>query len=128
MEIQCTTCLYIFYYVQLSRNTNAIHLLENNMDKINWSELSRNTNAIHLLENNINRINWFKLSGNSNAIHILEKNMDKIFWNILSRNPSIFELDYNKIRIRMDIIKEEMMQKVFHPRNIDKFADCGFSI
>ena len=107
-------------WYNLSQNPNAICILEKNIDKINWKQISMNPSAL--------RINWFKLSGNSSAIHILEKNMDKICWHILSGNPSIFELDYNKIRTRMDIIKEEMMQRVFHPRNIDKFADWGFSI
>jgi len=34
----------------LSANPNAIHLLEQNMDKIDWVFLSKNSNAIHLLE------------------------------------------------------------------------------
>ena len=41
----------------LSKNPNAIHLLEQNPDKINWAELSRNPNAIYLLEQNIHKIN-----------------------------------------------------------------------
>ena len=40
------------------------------------------------------------LSNNRNAIHLLEKNQDKIIWDLLSGNPSIFELDYNKIKIK----------------------------
>ena len=36
--------------VNISRNPNAIHLLEQNMDKIDWKFLSENPNAIHLLE------------------------------------------------------------------------------
>jgi hypothetical protein len=53
-------------------NPNAIHLLEENPDKINWDELSRNPNAIHLLEQNPNKINWY----------------------VVSNNPSIFEEIY----------------------------------
>jgi hypothetical protein len=34
----------------MSFNPNAIPILENNLDKINWFMLSRNPNAIALLE------------------------------------------------------------------------------
>jgi len=40
--------------------------------------LSANPNAIHILEKNMDKINWQQLSANPNAIHILEKNMDKV--------------------------------------------------
>jgi hypothetical protein len=36
----------------LSGNPNAIHLLEQNLGKVDWDELSANPNAIHLLEQN----------------------------------------------------------------------------
>ena len=55
-------------------NENAINLLENNQEKINWNYLSKNPNAIHLLEKNIDKINWSVLSYNKNAIHLLENN------------------------------------------------------
>jgi hypothetical protein len=40
---------------------------------IDWESLSINPNAIHILENNIDKINWNYLSYNPNAIHILEQ-------------------------------------------------------
>ena len=55
-----------------------------------WDCLSSNPNAIHLLEQNQDKINWSQLSGNSEAIHLLEQNQDKIDWNLLLQNPSIF--------------------------------------
>ena len=33
-------------YKLLSSNPNAIHILEKNLDKVNWCHLSKNTNAI----------------------------------------------------------------------------------
>ena len=75
----------------VSLNPNAIHLLEKNKHKIDWSFLSTNPNAIHLLENNEDEIDWNNLSKNPNAIHLLENNLDKINWFMLSANPSIFE-------------------------------------
>ena len=64
-----------FYrWIDISRNPNAIHLLEQNQDKICWDTLSRNPNAIHLLEQNLDKIDWSQLSKNPNGIPLLEKN------------------------------------------------------
>jgi len=62
----------------LSSNPNAIALLEQNLDKINWYELSQNPNAMGILEKNLDKINWIYLSGNPNAMELLEANHDKI--------------------------------------------------
>ena len=84
----------------LSRNPNAISLLEQNPDKINWSELSCNPNAILLLQQNLDKINWKLLSSNSNAMSILEQNIDQVHWATLSDNPnaiSLLEKNVDKI-------------------------------
>ena len=52
--------------------------------------LSRNLNAIPILEKNLDKVDWFWLSRNPNAIHILEQNLDKVDWLELSKNPNIF--------------------------------------
>jgi hypothetical protein len=54
--------------LSLSLNPNAIHILEQNMNKVNWYLLSRNPNAIYLLEQNIDKIDWINLSKNPNTI------------------------------------------------------------
>ena len=56
------------------------YLYEVNPNKIIWTSLSKNKNAINILEKNIDKINWYWLSLNENAIHILENNIDKIYW------------------------------------------------
>ena len=53
--------------------------------------LSTNPNAIELLINNLDKIDWSNLSTNPNAIDLLKENKDKINWSVLSENPSIFE-------------------------------------
>jgi hypothetical protein len=45
---------------------NAIKLLEENENLINWCQLSKNPSAIHLLKNNKNKINYYYLSLNPN--------------------------------------------------------------
>jgi len=113
----------------LSFNPNAIHLLEQNQDKIDWLKLSENPNAIHLLEQNKHKINWKMLSQNPNGMYLLEANPDKIWmFQRLLTNPSIFEFDYEALKERCDIYKEELIQKAFHPSRIQKYLDMGISI
>ena len=70
-------------------------------------------------------IDWCILSLNPNAIQLLEQNPEKIDWKLIWMNPSIFGYDYKEIRKwGYDTgIFEEMMAKIFHPKNIHKFAD-----
>ena len=90
-----------------------------NTPVINWYWISRNPNAIHLLEKNPDKINWNLLSGNPNAIHLLEKNPDKINWNWLSYNPNALHLlldyDYDQMKENMKILFREITEFVFRP-------------
>jgi len=110
----------------LSRNPNAIHLLEQNLDKIDWEWLSDNPNAIHLLEQNLDKVDWELLSDNPNAIHLLEQNLDKVDWGILSSNPDIFEYDYEAMKKTRDPINHELMIERFNPKHIHQFSSWGF--
>jgi hypothetical protein len=88
-----------------------------------------NPYAIHLLEQNIDNIDWSYLSVNPNAIHLLEKNIDKIEWYWLSTNPNIFEIDYDFLRDRLkNTFGEELMMNRFHPKNFEKWSNWGFDI
>jgi hypothetical protein len=109
----------------LSKNPNAISLLEANLDKIDWFLLSTNPGAITLIEKNLDKVNWLLLSENPAAIHILEANQDKIDWRILSENYEIFEYDYESMK-QTRPFTEELMANRFHPNNLDKFEDWGF--
>ena len=74
------------------------------------------------------------------AIQLFNENIDKQSyrsWDILSGNIETIEVDLKKIHQYMyhDIKKvlgteitliEELMQVMFHPQNIDKFAGWGF--
>ena len=63
------------YRTYLSSNENAIHLLEQNIGKINWGKLNHNLNAPNLLAKYPDKINWSILSLHPNAISLLEKNV-----------------------------------------------------
>jgi hypothetical protein len=59
--------------------------------------LSENPAAIHILEKNLDKVDWMWLSRNPAAIHILEKNLEKVDWNGLSGNPNIFKTNDHKL-------------------------------
>lgn len=146
---ECKICWDYLCY-----NENAIELLKKNLDnpigkrKIYWRELSMNPNPIAVLwlekhqdesrrDGSICKIDWDNLSKNSGAMHLLEKYQEeclrydsvcKINWFYLSSLPEIFELDYNFLRKRMNIIKEELIAKVMHPKRIQKWIDSGMDI
>ena len=111
----------------LSENPAAIHLLEANQNKIDWGWLSQNPSAIHLLEANPDKINWYSLSKNPAAIHLLQANPDKIYWCLLSKYKEIFQYDYDAMRDKCGIFKEDLIKDRFHPRNLiaGKFKDWG---
>ena len=107
----------------LSLNPNAIYLLEQNQDKIDWEGLSMNPKAIHLLEQNPDKISWGHLSGNPNGKHLLEKNQDKINCMEIASNPFIFEIDYQALQQRIEPFKEELIQKCFHPDRLIRYLN-----
>ena len=82
-------------------------------------------NAIELLKENPNKIDWDLLSSNPNAIELLKENPDKIDWRQLSSNPNIFTYDYDMMRENCLLFKEELMKERFHPRNLYKFGSWG---
>ena len=92
-------------WLSLSLNTSAIHLLEKNPEKIDWDWLSRNPAAIHLLEKNPEKMNWYWLSGIQGVIHLFESEAHRVareknpekIWEKLSRNPAIFKSSKNDI-------------------------------
>jgi len=83
----------------LSRNPNAINLLEQNQDKINWNALSLNPNAIHLLKKNLDKINWCELSENPNAIFYFRKTKIKTPYKFFINEK--FIIYWNKIKIKL---------------------------
>ena len=99
------------------------------INKLKWGGLSLNPNAIELLKENKDKINWNILSGNKNAIELLKKNQDKICWFWFSRNPNIFTYDYKLMKetIKNSGIVEELMSVIFHPKNMNKWIDWGFT-
>ncbi len=77
----------------------------------------------------INKIKWQYLSENPNAIELLKENQDKINLFYFSQNPNIFTYDYilMKETMKNSGIAEELMSVIFHPKNMDRWIDWGFT-
>jgi len=105
-------------------------MLEKNKEKIDWYKLSRNEGAIDILERNLEKVHWWALSSNTEASSILEKNMDKINWYVfIEWNSDMMFVDEYEEKSReyfRKYVTEELMAKMFHPRNLRKFSSWGY--
>lgn len=84
--------VYMLRNLSCNSNPEAIKILEEHLDKVDWDNLSLNPGAINLLEKHLDKINWTNLSANPSAIRLLEKYPDKINWKMLSKNPSAYDM------------------------------------
>ena len=121
----------------LAKNPSAIPILEKNTDRLGesgWRNLSGNFNAIPILEKNIDKIDWFSLSSNINGYKLLEKYPENIKFYLffdydnLSVNCGIFDLDYEAIRKRCSVYKEELLAIALHPYRIEAYLKQGIPI
>jgi len=109
-------------WINLSSNScsTAIHILKQNINKIDWFLILRNPNAIDIILAHIDYygnsnaidlfscnthpkaiewlsthpdlISWYYLSSNPNAMPLLLKYPEKISWDRLSQNPSSIDM------------------------------------
>ena len=87
--------------------------------------MSLNKNAINILQNNLDKINWPNLSINENAIGILRDNLDNVNWDMVSQNKNIssFLLDYNLMKTNMHSFLKELVAYVFNPTRLLKLCE-----
>ena len=95
--------------------------MQKNQDKIDWNWLLSNLNVISILQKNQDKIDWYQLLQNLKAISLLEKNQDEIDWQRLSVNDGIWEINYVFLKERMDILQEDLIKTVFHPKRLYYF-------
>lgn len=116
-----------YHFLNFNKNPKAVKLLETNCpEKINWYVLSSNEGAIETLKRNLDKINWCQLSRNTLAMEILEKNKNMINWHNLSANPSIFELDYEAMKINNEDFYEDLIKEVMKPSRVFKERDYDY--
>ena len=78
--------------------------------------ISSNENAIELLKDNPNKIEWRNLSLNPNAIELLKHNQEKIDWVVFSSNPNIFTYiySYNYIKMKETMKKSGIAEELMY--------------
>ena len=134
-----------------NKNEELIQYLHINYpEELDWFKLSTNPAAINILLENKKKINYIGLSANTHpkAIDLLKKTPQYIKWenfgahikeydNIAEQRPMLKEwiwsnpiiFDYKTIsKYKMDMIKEELMQKTLHPNRIERLLEQGYSI
>ena len=52
-----------------------------------------------------------------------EQHPDELAWYNLSGDPSIFEIDYQVLKHRIEPFKEELMRKCFHPDRLVRYLE-----
>ena len=51
---------------------------------------------------------------------------DGVIISNLLEQPYIFEYDYAKMKLKMDILREELIQKAMHPSRVCKLIEEGY--
>jgi hypothetical protein len=129
----------------LRPNPYTSKTLELNLAKIEWSLLDGNPNDINMLDKNRDKSTWLYVNYETYGIYLFEQNPDKILWIHLGRNTgdlilkykdkttrkdksiffelinrSIFDYDYNSIKIDRNEINKEIIQYFYHPSRLFK--------
>lgn len=100
----------------LSRKASAVPLLEKKKYRINWKSLSINTEASHLMKYNLDKIDWDDIAYNIGAIPLIEKNLHRLStrgWRILSKNPEAVPI------LKKNIHKIDWSSLSLNPQAID---------
>jgi hypothetical protein len=93
---------------------------------INWRDISLHSTNINVLRTYKDKLDWSLLSKNPDAIKLLEKQRDKIDYFGISSNPSIFQLDYEAMRIANQAFEEELVKEVMKPSRVFKNPDYDY--
>jgi hypothetical protein len=118
-----------YFWTNLCKNPNAIHILEKNIDKLDnidcWYNLCSNIEAIPIIENNLDKLDdicWNILCNHEKAMPMIKQNLDRLnttCWDTLSSNPDaidiLLSLNYIHMTKNMSKFKQELMDYVFNP-------------
>jgi hypothetical protein len=103
--------IYIIDLDFLSLNPDALFILEENQEFIDWEFLCENNNAFHLINQNLDKLTpecWESTLLNNSSIHsirLIKQNLDildKNSWSCLSQNKSAFNMMVKKHFSKID--------------------------
>lgn len=93
------------------------------LNTLKWHSLSLNSNAVQIMQANVDIADWYWLSSNPRSIHILEKNYDKV---ILHDMPTILRsLQMNPSYLHWSFVSAEPF--IFQPE-IHEFINVKNSL
>jgi len=116
------------YILWISRHPYPVSMLEKNPDDlgdVDWYLLSSNPYAIRLLEENPDKIHWYSLSLNPAALKIMARYPRNVYFFNLMENPAVYELDYEALKLRMDIFREELIARAIHPKRVQRLIEMA---
>lgn len=88
----------------LGSNINGFELLndyidEYIVDELSWSGITQNPNMIPIIEENLDKVDWEVLSNNPNAMHIVKYNLDRVDWYYLCSNENAIPIIEEELRL-----------------------------
>lgn len=115
----------IMHFFCRNPNPKVIHFLEKTAeaeweDVIDWGVITLNPNALCIIEKNLDKIKTgiCHMSHYPNNVSFLEKNPHFIDWWFLSMNPGIFELDYEALKTRTGLYRDELLAFTLDPKRM----------
>jgi hypothetical protein len=91
----------------LSKNPNAVEILEQNIDDVNWQYICSNISVIHILyplRFKSTKIDWWFITQNPSAVSLLLQNPRQIKWDIIFSNPNAIDIiKYNVEKYPNDV-------------------------
>jgi len=141
---------------ELSQSINAIDILKNNLDKIDWiNSPSNNKHAINILKHLRNDNSYYSPSIYSSPSYddYEEYDDNETEWiefqvscyamknelyglrvplkrtkDKVNRMFKLDSIDNSFLKSKMDIIREELMMKVCHPLRFERYLNMGYDI
>lgn len=100
---------------------------QDELNNLNWNAISLMSNAIDIMELNIDKLNPDLLNENKNAVKLLEKHKHLIRMDCLSQNTNAHHLtlclDYDMMKEKNSDFAKELVTFVCHPNWIEKMAN-----
>lgn len=140
------------YFKELCKNPNAhllVSLFEDNLEHLDWRDLITNPFLVDFIKKHSERVDWTQIHCPKYfpPTWILEtyrefidlskipahkfhswSNFQGLSWMHISESPDIFELDKDALKMRMDIIRDELLASVFKPERIIQWKKMGYSL
>ena len=99
----------------VDQNENIIEFVDKHQDiiikKVDMKLIASSCNAINIIFNNIDKVDWIELCYNTHpkAMEILENNIDKVSWSDLSYNKKALDIKNRYIHKLKSISEKELM-------------------